>query len=286
MPSASSDHNADESRSDYRSASGGDDAAPANSRSASRSRRSPSASASAGGGGGGGGGEGERRKHKRKQKHPKKIPGKVRTIVTGRAPRGDGGGGSRRERQAATRKALKVEKRRRRILNAPTGKERKRLAAALRTFKHMSSEVTSTHAQHERCKKRPHGRTPGLKRAPFGRIVREICGDMRADTRITANALDALRQAAEEHLLRVFHKGILVMIAAGGCTFRPEHIRTAGIIASGGDPHEYAKSVYRMWSKTSRFLAPYSELARRRKQARVKELIDEDDAKAIAMVTA
>ena len=62
-----------------------------------------------------------------------------------------------------------------------------------------------------------------LRKAPFQRLVREICQDMsKTQYRFQASALEALQEAAEVHLIERYQKSMLCVLHAKRVTLMPK----------------------------------------------------------------
>jgi len=66
-----------------------------------------------------------------------------------------------------------------------------------------------------------------LRKAPFIRLVREIAQGIKRDSRWTSTALQALQEAAENHLVDVLQDANLCVIHAKRVTIKPEDIQLA-----------------------------------------------------------
>ena len=66
-----------------------------------------------------------------------------------------------------------------------------------------------------------------VPRAPFLRLVKSILTDLQCDFRLSLDAVAALQEAAEAHLVRVFEDSNLLAIHAGRVTIMPKDIQLA-----------------------------------------------------------
>lgn len=64
-----------------------------------------------------------------------------------------------------------------------------------------------------------------IKRAPFQRLVREICGEYREDTRFEKSAILAIQEAAEAYLTAIFDDTNLMAIHAHRVTIMPKDLK-------------------------------------------------------------
>lgn len=66
-----------------------------------------------------------------------------------------------------------------------------------------------------------------IRRAPFERLVREICGDFKTDARFQVDAMKALQTAYESYLIASFEEANLCAIHAKRVTITPKDIQLA-----------------------------------------------------------
>ena len=66
-----------------------------------------------------------------------------------------------------------------------------------------------------------------IRRAPFGRVVREECQLIRTDLRFQASALQAIQEAAEAYLVALFEDANLCVIHARRVTLFPRDLQLA-----------------------------------------------------------
>ena len=68
---------------------------------------------------------------------------------------------------------------------------------------------------------------PLLRKAPFHRLVREICQDYRADLRFQSLAMEAIQEASEAYLVGVFEDTNLCALHAKRQTILPKDMQLA-----------------------------------------------------------
>jgi histone H3 len=66
-----------------------------------------------------------------------------------------------------------------------------------------------------------------IRKAPFGRLVREIAQDFKTDLRFQAAAIAALQEAAEAYNVSLFEDSNLCAIHAKRVTVMPKDIQLA-----------------------------------------------------------
>lgn len=66
-----------------------------------------------------------------------------------------------------------------------------------------------------------------IKRAPFGRVVRDIASEFKTDIRFQSTALMALQEAAEAYLIQLFEDTQLVAIHAKRVTIMAKDMQLA-----------------------------------------------------------
>ena len=76
---------------------------------------------------------------------------------------------------------------------------------------------------------RKHQKTTDLlvRKAPFQRLVREFAVDVKNDLRFTGDALLALQEAAEAHLVGLFEDTNLCCLHTGRVTIMPKDLQLA-----------------------------------------------------------
>ena len=80
-----------------------------------------------------------------------------------------------------------------------------------------------------------------IPKAPFARVVREICMDVcqrGAELRWQANAVEALQEASEAYLVRLFKDSNLCTIHAKRVTIIPKDMYLVGRIVADNCPHK------------------------------------------------
>ena len=80
-----------------------------------------------------------------------------------------------------------------------------------------------------------------IPKAPFARVVREICMDVcqrGAELRWQANAVEALQEASEAYLVRLFEDSNLCTIHAKRVTIKPKDMYLVGRIVADNLPHK------------------------------------------------
>lgn len=70
-----------------------------------------------------------------------------------------------------------------------------------------------------------------IRRLPFARLVREVAQDFKPDLRFKSAAIDALQEAAEAYLVRLFEDANLLAIHAKRVTVMPKDLQLAKRIA-------------------------------------------------------
>jgi len=68
-----------------------------------------------------------------------------------------------------------------------------------------------------------------INRAPFQRLVRQICQDLNhtKEMRFQASAINAIQSAAEDHLIKVFEDSVQCMLHAGRKTLMTKDMQLA-----------------------------------------------------------
>ena len=66
-----------------------------------------------------------------------------------------------------------------------------------------------------------------LRKAPFQRLVREVAADYKSDLRFQANAIGALQEACEAHLVGLFEDTNLCAVHAKRVTIMPRDLQLA-----------------------------------------------------------
>jgi histone H3 len=74
---------------------------------------------------------------------------------------------------------------------------------------------------------------PIIPRAPFQRLIKEIAHDLQGDLRFQKNAVDALREAAEMHIVRMFEKANLAAIHAKRITIMQKDVELVRKLCDG-----------------------------------------------------
>ena len=80
-----------------------------------------------------------------------------------------------------------------------------------------------------------------IPKAPFARVVREICMDVcqrGAELRWQANAVEALQEASKAYLVRLFEDSNLCAIHAKRVTIKPKDMYLVGRIVADNLPHK------------------------------------------------
>ena len=110
--------------------------------------------------------------------------------------------------------------------------------------KQLSSKVARKSAPTSGGVKKPHRFRPGtvalreirryqkttnllLRKAPFQRLVREVAADYKSDLRFQANAIGALQEACEAHLVGLFEDTNLCAVHAKRVTIMPRDLQLA-----------------------------------------------------------
>lgn len=86
-----------------------------------------------------------------------------------------------------------------------------------------------------------------IKKAPFTRLVREICNDLKSDLRMTETALRALQEAAEAHVVSVFQDANLCAMHCGRETLKFTDMRVAGKIRRDAKVRNTSQKKWEKW---------------------------------------
>ena len=66
-----------------------------------------------------------------------------------------------------------------------------------------------------------------LRKLPFQRLIREVAADYKVDLRFQASAIEAIQEATENFLVRLYEDGNLLALHASRVTVQPEDLRLA-----------------------------------------------------------